>query len=94
MTKQAKGEAMAKRPAPETLRLSRKTRVVKLKKDPSKTYPKNLTPMSASLKAVREAAIHLQGLGFTHVGALEVLAAQMHENLLAYSAYKAKKGGR
>jgi len=77
-----------------SLRLSRKTREVAIKKDRSKTYPKNVIPMTASLKAVRDAVIQLMGLGFTHVGALETLAAQMHSNLLEYSAYKAKTGGK
>jgi hypothetical protein len=69
------------------LTLSRKTREVAIKKDRSKTYPKNLIPMTASLKAVRETVIRLQGMGFSHIAALETLAAQMHENLVALKKF-------
>lgn len=71
----------------EPLRLGSKTRVVKIKKDRSKTYPKNVIPMTASLMAIREAVIHLMGMGFDHITALETLAAQMHENLVALKKF-------
>jgi len=77
-----------------SLRLSRKTREVAIKKDRSKTYPKNLVPLSTSLKAVRESVIHLMGMGFSHIAALETLAAQMHENLVALKKFHNLTGGK
>ena len=88
---------MAKKTAPtkaQKIVLSSKTREVEIKKDLSKTYPKELIPMSASLKAVREIVVRLEGMGFTHVQALETLAAQMHATLVELKKSHAKKGGK
>jgi len=80
---------VVKKQAP--LKLGSKTKTITIKKKPSKTYPK--TPLNASLEAVRRSADHLEGMGFTRVHALETIAAQLHENLLALKDFHAKKGG-
>jgi hypothetical protein len=83
---------VAKKKAP--LKVSAKSKVVDIPRVKGKSYPVTKMPMYASLEAVKRAADTLVGMGFDRVSALEILAAQLHENLLNLKAYLDKQGGK
>ena len=83
---------MAKKKAP--LKLGNKSRIVEIPRVKGKSYPVTKMPLYASLETVKRTAELLVGLGFDQVSALEIIAAQLHENLLELKAFIEKKGGK